>query len=145
MDYQKLLEALPGLIMFLLLYLQFVLIIKLFRPPNINAHYWAEKMLRLSWANGFISLDEVEDRFSYPPKINGRLLYLVNTDEHGNILDMGAEICACEELIGYYTDSHSFAMAFLWREGLNNDPECLYVGELNPEKHWCQKLKLLGT
>ena len=123
----------------------FHLYLRIFRPPNINAHYWAEKMLWLSWANGFISLDEVENRFSCPPKINGRLLYLVNTDDQGNILNMGAEICACEELIGYYTDGHSFAMAFLWREGLNNDPECLYVGELNPKKHWCQKLKLLGT
>lgn len=145
MDYQRLLEALPGLGMISLVYLQFMLIARAFRPPKVNAYYWAEKMLRLSWANGFISLNEIEERFSYPPKVNGRLLYLVNTDSRGQILDLGTEAYACEELLGYYTDGHSFAGAFLWRDGLDKDPECIHIGRPLPEKPKCKNLRLIDT
>lgn len=145
MDYQGLAKVIfivvviPGMLFLLHLYIQPL------RRPKLNTHYWAEQMLHLSWANDYISLNEIKERFSDPPQVNGCLLYLVNTDSRGQILDPGAKTRAYGELIGYYTNGRSFATAFLWPDGLDKDPECIHIGQPPTGSSKCKNLRLIQT
>lgn len=83
-----------------------------FRPIKV----WAEMLRRYSWANEYLSLNDLESCFSCPIRDpSGRNIYIFEADFHGVPLSKGLESHQPEICIGYYTDCTSYAKTFLYK------------------------------
>ena len=135
-------ELLKQAFQLMLLFSGIVFLILYNRSLRINNHYWAEEILHLAWANKWPSLNELEKYLPEFPKVNNHLVYIVNTDRDGNILDMDPDTGWSSRLIGYYTDGKNYALTFLWHDGLDESPECICIGKPAIGKSICRIIKL---
>ena len=77
---------------------------------------WAIKYLRLSWANGYISRQALDDCFSYIPRNRaGAEVYLIEASKEGQPLDKGISYYRPSNTIGYYTNGSNYALVFLYK------------------------------
>lgn len=76
---------------------------------------WADRLLRYSRANDYISLEDLEKCFKHRPRDErGRLIYMVRTDWWGVPLDFGLRNYPPELTLGYYTDGQGWAQITIY-------------------------------